>query len=88
MIVNMLCMKETLALDDEALLTLAAEHETTVDEVCASLQRQRIAAPEAGHIRLLTDECACVILPDGRYAVGENASGRLERWVEKHAWKK
>lgn len=33
--------------------------------------------------RLLTKECAVVILPDGRVAAGENNSGRLTRWVER-----
>lgn len=82
-IVNMLCARESLSLNDESLAALATEHETTVEDLCDSLQRQRIAAPEGGRLYLLTDECACVILPDGRYAVGENASGRLERWVAK-----
>ena len=32
---------------------------------------------------LLTDGCATAVLPDGRFAVAENVSGRLERWAER-----
>lgn len=34
-------------------------------------------------LRLLTDQCQCVILPDGRTVAGENKSGRLTNWVIK-----
>lgn len=29
---------------------------------------------------LLTKECGLLILPDGRFAAGENCSGKLTRW--------
>lgn len=48
------------------------------------LEEAGIVGRVVGHedrLRLLTKNCACVILPDGRFAVGENCSGRMERWV-------
>jgi hypothetical protein len=34
-------------------------------------------------LKLLTVQCACVFLPDGRVVAGENKSGRLTNWVNK-----
>src|SRR5581483_9329528 len=34
-------------------------------------------ASQPGTVRLLTTNCGCVILPDGRFAVGEDSTGRL-----------
>ena len=34
-------------------------------------------------LKLLTDQCQCLILPDGRTVAGENKSGRLTNWVMK-----
>ncbi len=35
-------------------------------------------------VELLTVRCACMILPDGRYAIGENDSGRMTRWANNY----
>lgn len=37
----------------------------------------------ANRLELSTYECLCMTLPDGRYAVGEDNSGRFTRWIEK-----
>lgn len=80
-IVNMLCRGHAVRLDDPGLLRMVVENGETIDGVCASLREKRIAAVEADELHLLTIQCGCVTLPDGRFAVGENVSGRLERWV-------
>ena len=33
---------------------------------------------------LLTEQASCVILPDGRFVVAENNSGRLLRWLNRY----
>ena len=38
---------------------------------------------DRSRLYLITEECGCVILPDGRFAVGENNTGRLFRWAKK-----
>jgi hypothetical protein len=35
-------------------------------------------------LRLLTDQCECVFMPDGRVVAGENKSGRLTQWAIRH----
>jgi hypothetical protein len=39
------------------------------------------------HLKLLTDECRCIMLKDGTYAA-DDKSGRLTRWAEKKIGKK
>lgn len=41
-----------------------------------------VANPDLLH--LITEGCACAYLPDGRRTVGDNDSGRMMRWVDKH----
>lgn len=76
----MLCRGISVRLDAPGLLSMVANEGETIDEVCASLRKKRIAAVQDEELHLLTIECGCVILPDGGIAVGENVSGRLERW--------
>ena len=35
-------------------------------------------------IRLLTDECGTLILPDGRFCAGENKNGELSNWLNNY----
>ncbi|MCC6671267.1 MAG: hypothetical protein IT458_09405 [Planctomycetes bacterium] len=78
---NMLCAGYAVRIDDPGFKRMVAERGETSDGLCASLREKRIAAVEAGEFHLLTIECGCVILPDGRFVVGENVSGRLHRWL-------
>jgi hypothetical protein len=51
------------------------------------LEKNGIAARRTDNndlVELLTVECLCIILPDGRFAVGENDSGRMMRWVSNY----
>lgn len=36
-------------------------------------------------LKLLTDQCECVMLPNGKTVAGENKSGRLTNWVMKES---
>lgn len=52
-----------------------------------TLEEAGIAArdlDDTDKLHLITEECTCVVLPDGRFAVGDNNSGRLMNWVNKH----
>ncbi len=37
-----------------------------------------------GKLYMLTDSCIAVILPDGRYCIGENRSGEFEAWLKEY----
>ena len=34
-------------------------------------------------LRLLTDQCQCAVLPNGKFVAGENKSGRFTNWMMK-----
>ena len=80
-VANILCEEDVLDLRRDV------EHRREIEKGVAELESHGIVGrdfedPEL--IRLITEGCACVTLPDGRFAVGENNSGRLARWAEKH----
>lgn len=80
-IANMLCNSDPKAID---VTNLGPEEEIAAG--VSELEAAGIAARDANNpaeVYLLTSGCACVILPGGRFAVGENNSGRMERWVSK-----
>ena len=56
----------------------------TVDTLVASLNDMGLAARDGNSLVLLTRSCASAILPDGRFATGENISGQLIKWVNRY----
>jgi hypothetical protein len=81
-IMNQLCHKEEVCLDDKDLHSFAAACGRTVDDLITELRKTGLVyVGEHRRLRLLSDGCACVIVPDVGYVAAENKSGRLERWV-------
>lgn len=52
-----------------------------VDEFVSGLVATTLVARRGTKFDLTTTECACAILPDGRYVAGDNNTGRFERWL-------
>jgi len=84
-IMNRLCSQGAVPLDDPYVVRLLQEHGMTVDQLVRSLNSKGLAYGAENRLELLTDGCACVILPDGRYAAGEDKTGRLRRWVTRYS---
>jgi hypothetical protein len=80
-VVNQMCNDQEVKLDDPEFIAFLEAQKTSVPELVASLTKKRLVYEKDGRLNLLTDQCECVILPDGRYIVGENKTGRLMRWV-------
>lgn len=55
----------------------------SVSDFLEKLSATGLVYIENKKLKLLTDKCQCVILPDGRSVAGENKSGRLTNWVMK-----
>jgi hypothetical protein len=55
----------------------------SLSDFLEKLQSTGLVFIEKNKIKLLTDECQCVITPDGKMYAAENKSGRLTNWVEK-----
>jgi len=76
--------KGQIDLADADFVRFLQERGYTPDALTESLNRIGLAARIGDRLILLTRECACAILPDGRLAAGENTAGQFSRWVEEH----
>jgi len=82
-IANSLCKKGEIDLTEKALLEFLSKEGETVESICASLNQKRLTTVAGQKLVLITDECACMFLPDGRCVAAENKSGRLLRYAMK-----
>ena len=89
-VMNRLCAKDGIAANDPEFLGFLNRKGLSYDVMAKALQAKGLACDDDGRLRLLTDSCGCVILPDGRYVAAENKSGRLLRWLSKsmNNWRK
>ncbi len=63
------------------------EGDAGLQQAAEVLRQTRIIGPEISNprvMRIILQSPVCVRLPDGRLAIGENNSGRMMRWLEKH----
>lgn len=56
---------------------------TSLTDFIDKLNETGLVFVENNKLKLLTDQCECVILPNGKFVAGENKSGRLTNWVMK-----
>jgi hypothetical protein len=82
-IFNRLCNEEEVSIDDKSLREYVEKEGENFDSFIQALKNTGLIALKGNKLQLTTYECQCVILPDGRFAVAENNSGRLTRWVKK-----
>lgn len=80
-IFNRLSSGDEVDVDDSELADFLNLNGIEVDEFLNSLKRTGHIAIEGSKLRLTTQELACMILPDGSYVVGENNTGRMDRYV-------
>lgn len=80
---NILCKNGFIDINDSLFTEFLSDNGINKNDFIASLIRTGYVATNANKLELSTYECRCAILPDGRYAVGEDNSGRFMRWLEK-----
>ena len=88
-IISELCEKgEIDLLTDKELenFVLSGNYES-VEQFLELLKKTGLVFIQMNKLRLLTDQCQCVILPNGKFYAGENKSGRLTNWVRKEMHK-
>lgn len=79
-----LCNGKEESIDDISLRGYVEEKGEDFHGFIESLRKTGLIALKEDKLQLTTYECQCVIVPDGRFAVADNSSGRLTRWVSKH----
>jgi hypothetical protein len=85
-----LCNKEEINLENNNEMEGFAKSNSykSLEEFIDKLLATGLVSVESKKLKLLTDECQCAILPDGRIVAGENKSGRFQRWISKEIDKK
>ncbi len=80
---NILCKKGFIDIKDSQFTEFLSGNGINKKYFIDLLIKTGFVAINANRLELSTYECRCAILPDGRYAVGEDNSGRFMRWIEK-----
>jgi hypothetical protein len=76
-IMNALCQRDEIPLTDPLFQDLSAEE----SEDLKQLFELRLIGREVNNLVLLTRLCRCLITPDGRFAIGDDSSGRFSAWT-------
>lgn len=79
--ISRLCVIETLSVNDTDFIDYIRRNGVEPGLFTASLVDTGLVSVTDGRLCLLTRECQCAILPDGRFVAGENVSGRFQRWL-------
>lgn len=82
-IFNRLCSGELEKIDDPFLIDFLKKENIEPDGFLNELIRTGLVALNGNELNLTTRYCQCVILPNGKFAVAENNSGRLTNWILK-----
>jgi hypothetical protein len=84
-VITELCEKGEIDLANHGgldVFVMEKQNYSSLDHFIEKLKRTGLASVENNKLKLLTDLCQCVIMPDGRTVAGDNKTGRLTRWVE------
>lgn len=87
-IILQLCQHEYINIEDEEFKTSITEDGTILDNFINQLVETGLVYQKGNEIRLLTDECQTLILPDGRFCAGENKNGELSHWLNAYIEKR
>jgi len=80
-----LCQNEYINyVNDTEFIQSITEDGESLEEFIKTLVETALVYARNNEIRLLTDECQIMILPDGRYCAGENKNAELARWLNKY----
>jgi hypothetical protein len=77
---NQLC-REDINADDPEFRGFITGEGLDAEAFIHGLVATTLVARKGRMFTLTTDECACVLLPDGRRIAGENNTGCLTRWT-------
>jgi len=82
-LINKLCRQEFIDLATLENTSFLTQNGYTIDSLVKSLKPTGLVDVRGSQLRLITDNCACVITPDKKLVAADNKTGRLTRWLEK-----
>lgn len=80
-IFHLLCEGVEKRITDQELIEYLTSSGQNIEDFVESLLSTGMVALDGEILCLTTNKCECMVLPDGRYIVAENNSGRLTRWL-------
>ncbi len=83
-ILGQLCNGKVVQVDDIGLLNYLSSKNEQIQDVLDPLFEIGLVVLSGKEIKLTTDMLTCAILPNGKYAVAENNSGRFTDWLAKN----
>jgi hypothetical protein len=83
-IISRLCEGHRVFFDDAELLGYLAEEGVDSEGIKERLLDTGLVAMAGNEMELITDRCQPAILPDGRFAAGEDNTGRMSRWLAQY----
>lgn len=85
-IIGELCMRQEIDLAADQQLEFFVTRNglyKSLDDFLEKLKSTELVFFENNKLKLLTDNCRCAVLPNGKFVAGENKSGRFTRWFNK-----
>jgi hypothetical protein len=83
-VIGLLVQGERIRLDDDVFRALSAEEGTETNKFAESLVKTRLVALSGNELQLTAEELKVIRTPDGELVAGDDNTGRLTRWVERH----
>ena len=83
-----LCDRGDIDITEPNFASFINEEGYTIESLIESLIQTHMVALDGNMLRLITYDCTCAILPDGRFVVADNNTGRLTRWINKFGTQK
>lgn len=80
-LMNRLCQGDDIYIDDTQFLNFVKSNDESIDCIIRHLNDERLVYVKDKKIKLLTEQCLCLITPNG-FCVGENKDGRMTQWLK------
>lgn len=81
-LMNKLCRGEAVFIDDSEFLDFVQSNNESIDSIIEHLNTERLVYIDGSKIKLLTEQCMCLITPCG-FCAGENKDGRMSEWSKR-----
>ncbi|WP_143194094.1 DUF6602 domain-containing protein [Micromonospora sp. CB01531] len=83
-VIQALCNGWVVETDNYEFLTFLSQAGIDPESFINGLLETGLVGTSGRELQLITEECQCVMLPDGQAVAAENNTGRLSRWVARH----
>jgi hypothetical protein len=89
LVISRLCKEELDLQKDKCFENFVTKNShLSLADFVKNLEATNLVFVENNKLKLLTDQCQCVIMPNGKFFAGENKSGRVTNWMKKEIKKR